>query len=378
MAQMHQRGDGVKQSWPNALEFYNFAVKQKYPPAMFVLGMLFLKGEVVKQNVETTKQLWTTAAKMGHKDAAQNLARLDQAIKDQSKPPSTLTSIDKIADVQAEDLVQKETCSSCSKQLAVDSAQWRPNACCDPTTFLCFSCAAKEQQEKKTACGSCGTKRMDKTSAEYLQLVQQRAQQGNAWAIAAIAEVCMFGHPSNTAFRPNMDKARELLTRAAEMGHTVSMTNLAAFYMDGTKGVDIDHVKAHGLFIEAAKKGSFAAVYNLGQMHERGDGVKHDVKEAVNLFNMAASKGYAPAQFALGLLFVKGEAIQQNYKAARQLWTIAAGQGFQPAIQNLKKLDQVEAQAKSTSNSEVVAKPAAEDNSMSSLMAGMEELETVE
>ena len=65
------------------------------------------------------------ASKQGHKEAAQHLARLENAIKNNGKPPSTLTSVDKISTVQAEDLVQKEnTCISCSKKLMVDSAQW--------------------------------------------------------------------------------------------------------------------------------------------------------------------------------------------------------------------------------------------------------------
>ena len=73
-------------------------------------------------------------------------------------------------------------------------------------------------------------------------------------AVAAIAEVTMFGHKT-APINPktiNWSNARKMLETASNAGHTVSMINLAGFYMDGTKGVDIDHVKAHGLFLSVS------------------------------------------------------------------------------------------------------------------------------
>ena len=64
----------------------------------------------------------------------------------------------------------------------------------------------------------------------------------------------MFGHKT-APINPktiNWSNARKMLETASNAGHTVSMINLAGFYMDGTKGVDIDHVKAHGLFLSVS------------------------------------------------------------------------------------------------------------------------------
>ena len=63
-------------------------------------------------------------------------------------------------------------------------------------------------------------------------------------------------------------------------------------------------------------------------MHEKGDGVKHDIQEAVQLYNFGAAKGYAPSQFHLGLVYAKGEQVPRDFTIARNTWTAAAKQGM--------------------------------------------------
>ena len=396
MGQMHERGDGVTQSWQEAIDFYTSAAQADCPPACFRLGMLCAKGEVMEQNLDRAKVLWTTGAKIGHKDCIGALKALEQMVQNNTKgsvqvrvpPPATtggITTIDKLKNVSTADLMStEEKCSACDDFLAIDSARWQPNACCN--TKCCMGCVIKFARAQKTDCNHCHVDKLMKNSPEYLQLVQRRAEEDQAgWAIAAMAEVYMFGHPSKLVDVDN-DKAREHLERATEAGHTVSMTNLGAFYMDGTKGVEQDYVKAHGLYVKAARAGNFAAVYNLGQMHERGDGVQQDWQEAINLFNMAASKGYAPAQFALGLIFVKGEVVEQNFPLARQVWTAAAQQGFPAAIQGLKQLDQVEAQqeaakaaaAKAATTPEGIAAAAAQQVQAALVQEDVQQLEAMD
>ena len=58
MAQMHERGDGVDKSMKTAIDFYNFACKQNYPPAQFLVGLMLLQGDKMKQNVNGARELW--------------------------------------------------------------------------------------------------------------------------------------------------------------------------------------------------------------------------------------------------------------------------------------------------------------------------------
>ena len=386
MGQMHEKGDGVKQSWTDAKDFYMIAAKEQHPPACLSLGLLFVQGKAgLPKDLQAAKELWTVAAKAGLKDAIENLQKLNQMmgqnkvqVRETTTTTGGITSVDKIVGVKGEDLISKvDACINCKNLLAVDSAQSQPNACCN--TICCLACCMQFAKEKRDKCCHCQASTQNKGSAEYLQVVQQRADDENVvWAIAAMAEVHMFGHPSKLIEKDN-DKARNYLERAVEAGHTVSMVNLAAFYMDGSKGVERDYAKAHGLYVKAACLGNISAVYNMGQMHERGDGVQQSWKETITLFNMAAARGYPPAQFALGLIFAKGEVVAQNFTMSKQLWTHAAQQGFPAAIQALEQLVNVEAAAQRVE----AAKKAKADvmnnvGGNAELSAAMEELETMD
>jgi TPR repeat protein len=410
LGQLHQAGDGVKQSWQDAVDFYKIASDQEYPPACFLLGLLLAQGKVLPQNLKAANHLWTIAARGGHKEAAAHLQKLNIMMKNQQQQngesplPSAsgqkqgtgkfeeqqgiievtetttstggITSVDKLQGVNPADLLSKDKCSTCDKLLSVDSAGWQPNVCCN--TRSCMSCCIKFAQEKRDSCGQCNQKNGNRASPEYLQMVQKCCEDGEIWAVASMAEAYMFGHPSKLIEQSN-EKAFEHLKRASDAGHTVSMTNLGAFYMDGTKGVAKDFAMAHSLYIKAARMGNNAAVYNLGQMHERGDGVQQSWKEAINLFNMAASKGYAPAQFALGIIFAKGEVVKQNFKLAKGVWSAAASQGFPAAVQALKQLAEVEAAMKV--EKEAAAKLASaeqDEKDVNDLIQATEELETMD
>ena len=52
----------------------------------------------------------------------------------------------------------------------------------------------------------------------------------------------------------------------------------------------------------SAEKGNRIAQYNLGLMHDEGNGVLEDDKEAVKWYRKAAEQGDAQAQYKLGLM----------------------------------------------------------------------------
>ena len=51
----------------------------------------------------------------------------------------------------------------------------------------------------------------------------------------------------------------------------------------------------------AAAQGQADAQFNLGQMHEKGQGVPQNYAEAMRCYKQAADQGSAPAQFSLGV-----------------------------------------------------------------------------
>lgn len=59
---------------------------------------------------------------------------------------------------------------------------------------------------------------------------------------------------------------------------------------------------------------SIAAMYNIGQLYEYGNGVDEDLKEAINWYTKAANKGERSAQYRLGLIYDKSDEVG-NIKA---------------------------------------------------------------
>ena len=84
-----------------------------------------------------------------------------------------------------------------------------------------------------------------------------------------------------------------------------------------------------------AEQGDARAQYNLGSMHENGQGVLQDYKTAVKWYRLAAEQGYVLAQYNLGQMFRRGQGVLQNYKTAVKWYRLSAEQGNASAQYNL-------------------------------------------
>ena len=74
LAHKYQFGYGVPQSYEEAIEYYNMAVKQGDPNAMYHLaGGMYHQGLGVAQSFEKASELYALAANQGHASAQSNL-----------------------------------------------------------------------------------------------------------------------------------------------------------------------------------------------------------------------------------------------------------------------------------------------------------------
>ncbi|MCB1740098.1 MAG: sel1 repeat family protein [Gammaproteobacteria bacterium] len=83
---------------------------------------------------------------------------------------------------------------------------------------------------------------------------------------------------------------------------------------------------AFALFSGLADAGNARAQYWLGDMYERGYGVKKDMKKAIDWLKKAAVQGLATAQARLGELYLDGQQAPQDFTAARSWLEKAANQ----------------------------------------------------
>ena len=82
-----------------------------------------------------------------------------------------------------------------------------------------------------------------------------------------------------------------------------------------------------------AERGDVVAQYNLGVMHENGQGIPQDYAEAVRWYTRAAEQGNAGAQFNLGILYEYGAGLPQNNIMAHMWYNLASENGAERAAE---------------------------------------------
>lgn len=124
------------------------------------------------------------------------------------------------------------------------------------------------------------------------------------------------------------------LSRAIGAGDTAAMFNLGTMYLKG-EGIDQDYQKAYQLFSRAAQNGDGAAMNSLAVMYANGLGVARDDQVAIEWHRRAVAAGDASAMFNLGHLYYEGEIVPRDYDEARRLFLRAAELGNASAMNGL-------------------------------------------
>ena len=89
------------------------------------------------------------------------------------------------------------------------------------------------------------------------------------------------------------------------------------------------------LIRQFAEHGNAIAQYNLGVMHDKGQGVPQDDAEAMKWYRLAANQGHARAQHTIGKIYDEGRGVKQNFAEAIKWYRLAADQGDAEAQFNL-------------------------------------------
>jgi len=76
-----------------------------------------------------------------------------------------------------------------------------------------------------------------------------------------------------------------------------------------------------------ADAGHMHALYNLGWMYKKGEGVARSDKIAIKLLELSAMQGHAGAQSVLGYIYYYGEGTTRNQMQGARWFTLAAKQG---------------------------------------------------
>jgi tetratricopeptide (TPR) repeat protein len=105
------------------------------------------------------------------------------------------------------------------------------------------------------------------------------------------------------------------------------------------QGVKQSYEMARRLYEQAAQQGYASAIFSLGVMYHYGQGVEQSYERAFEYYEQAADLGFADAQYNLGGMYYKGYGVVRDTAKAREWWTKAAAQGHKNAIRNLKLIN---------------------------------------
>jgi localization factor PodJL len=127
--------------------------------------------------------------------------------------------------------------------------------------------------------------------------------------------------------------------RAGSHGVVPALFRLGSLYEKG-QGVRKDSEMARRLYAEAAEKGHAKAMHNLAVLYAEGIDGKPDFKTASIWFRKAGDHAVADSQYNLGILYARGIGVEQNLAESYKWFTLAAKQGDPDAA---KKRDEVAA-----------------------------------
>jgi len=101
-----------------------------------------------------------------------------------------------------------------------------------------------------------------------------------------------------------------------------------------------DFETAYDEWLPLAEAGNAAAQFNVGLLHERGEGRERDVEKALEWYVKAAENGFAQAQFRLGEIYDAGRDVERDLIEARKWFYLAAESRYPKARKRKKQIAQ--------------------------------------
>ncbi|TGP56605.1 peptidase C14 caspase catalytic subunit p20 [bacterium M00.F.Ca.ET.230.01.1.1] len=134
-------------------------------------------------------------------------------------------------------------------------------------------------------------------------------------------------------------KGLDLLLKAAAMGHTYAMNDLAAIFTEGRNGVPADPARAVAFLKAGVERQDMYSMNLLGRNYLAGTGVDKDPKAALSLFQKSMDLGQPYAPGSLARMYRDGIGVGQNLPEAQRLFEVATDRGDQSSAYDRAALE---------------------------------------
>lgn len=178
------------------------------------------------------------------------------------------------------------------------------------------------------------TEHVQRDQRKAIEAYEKAAELGDTRAMFNLATIYDFGHKDQNDH--NIERAIYFYQKAADAGEVCAQTNLGVLYETGC-GVEKNPEKAAELYTSASQKGDIEATYNLATLYENGNGVPKDLAKCCELLEIAANAGDNDAKVKLAYMLENGLIPNQTADPVRaiQLYQEAAEAGNSDAQFNL-------------------------------------------
>jgi TPR repeat protein len=270
----YERGQGVRQSYNDAVMWYRLASEQQVASAMNALGELYVEGHGVSRDYEEAFKLFRKAAEQGDIDAGYNLGHLYAmgwgVPRDSSKAIEWLTL----------------------------SAERGQNAALVQLGSLHWS-GHGVQENRDYA----------------IEVWTQAAEAGSADAMLELSRVEWAEQRYSASF--------EWAQRAAADQSAEGERLLARHYALGL-GVAPDEARAKKLLEDAVESDHPEAMYDLGLLLLNPRTIEGDPRRGALLLNRASDLEFAPAMVALGDCYREGKGVTRDLITSAILFSTSA------------------------------------------------------
>ena len=278
----YYKGNGVEQSYAQAVELFFMAAEQGNKEAQYNLGQCYKNGRGVEQDYSKAAEWYRKAARQGDKDAESEL----QAIVHQTGTTDAIV------------------------QLNLGRKYYKGDG-------------------------------VEQSYSKAVELFRRAAKQGNKEAQYNLGQC----YKNGRGVEQDYSKAAEWYRKAADQGDEDAQYILGQYYEIG-RGVEQDYSKAAEWYQKAAAQGNTYAQNNLGRCYEKGQGVEQNYDRAAEWYRKAAEKGNKDAQYNLAVCYKNGWGVEQNYSKAAEWYRAADKSGHKGAFKKLLALEEAQRSSK--------------------------------
>ena len=319
-----------QKNYDEAIKWYMRAAEQGYSLSEMNLAQMYEKGMGVKQDFAEAKKWYRKSMERGSGEALYRLASLNEKTGDYPEAIKLYRRGIKQDDYRA--MIALGEMFEQGRGVKKDEAQAVQlyEQAGDRSRWAQFKLGIMYSQGQGVA----------KNEAKALQWWQKSADGGNGKAQNNLG----FMYDRGIAVQRDYRKALDWYLLAQVRGVPQAKGNLEDFFEEG-RGAPAEPSSAAAWYRSGAEAGVASAQYKLGIFYAKGRGVARDDLEAAKWLSAAAEQGYAKAvpeladvYFVLGQRYDKGEGVAQNQQTAQQYYAQSASLGNKRALDRLVEI----------------------------------------